>query len=92
MLNCRYEQENEAADPDRQWRKEGVGVQLIVDHSLVEVFLNRGLRAGTLPVWPPKPFDTLVVDVVGWHGDVGRADVSVQELRIPVKDGPSAMK
>jgi beta-fructofuranosidase len=58
-------------------------MQLIMDRSIVEVFLNRGLKAGTMTVWPEKPFDQFKVEVAGWYEEIGTVEVKVQELKLP---------
>jgi hypothetical protein len=58
-------------------------VQLIMDRSIVEVFLNRGLKAGTMTVWPEKAFESFAVELKGWYEQVGSVDVKVQELKLP---------
>jgi sucrose-6-phosphate hydrolase SacC (GH32 family) len=65
-------------EDDRYWE-----LQLIMDRSIVEVFLNKGLRAGTMTVWPEQPYDTLVVSVEHWNEDIGKVNVKVQDLRLP---------
>jgi len=59
-------------------------VQMVMDHSILEAFLNRGLRAGTMTMWPKRPYERVSYRVERWNEEVGVVEVSVQELVAPV--------
>merc|ERR1711939_976284 len=58
-------------------------VQMVMDHSILEAYLNRGLRVGTMSVWPKKPYEKLEYRIERWNEDVGIVEVAVQELSAP---------
>ena len=58
-------------------------VQMVMDHSILEAYLNRGLRVGTMSVWPTKPYEKLEYRIERWNEDVGIVEVAVQELSAP---------
>ncbi|KAF2664457.1 Arabinanase/levansucrase/invertase [Microthyrium microscopicum] len=57
-------------------------ISAVVDHSVLEMFLNGGLKAGTMTMFPRERLDMLVIRTSGFKGKV-EAKVEVRGLNRP---------
>jgi beta-fructofuranosidase len=57
-------------------------IQIIFDTSVLEVYLGKGLQAGTMAFFPSEPLDTFVLKTDGLTGEV-EIVARLQELRRP---------
>jgi beta-fructofuranosidase len=54
-------------------------LQVVVDRSILEAYLNGGLQSGTMTFYPTYALDTVVLKTTATDGRV-KVDVQLQEL------------
>lgn len=58
---------------------EGWSFSIILDRSIAEVFLNDGIKVGTLGYWPHVELNSVVITLLQSHGNV-RAEIEISGL------------